>query len=517
MTELQNGLPPGWDCLLDERTGKRYYVNHFTKATTWEDPRNRHRLFQNTAKQMTSVPVEHIPLQHGSPEFKRNHVYPSHPPPIHAFQMNSKAIQMQDMKPITRSPLTLRNGKVKDSSFNIASSQCSTDIEDSVAKLSAMFPTVSETHIKLLLKKYLNREALVISALQVEKYPITTPGPFSTPPPQRNIHVNIKGGASNTGSPILRGLVGSQGFRNSPKPHSSPKLKLRYMKSIFPNADETIILEVLQNNENSIQKSSDVLKDMGYNKKDTMKPPIQKVETATIEKVDDAASKYDAAISHIKTNEEKQLLKGKLKEQYKDVAEHLITIALESVNFDENRASQILNIMKQEDSENNINNHKHQKKEEDTFKTEANSACLSSQMPAQLPISQSRQSIKSLLKVEKRDEIGSYCRIVNENNHNPGSSKHLCNTVGHNSDFTKGPNEKLLLENYVQWQGSNKTIQKGPQGLAKGPNKSLLSNKLYTPCGPNADFHTGPAYGLAKGSIFNQLNKAAAVIESRVK
>ncbi|XP_030765817.1 uncharacterized protein LOC115889849 isoform X5 [Sitophilus oryzae] len=475
MTELQNGLPPGWDCLLDERTGKRYYVNHFTKATTWEDPRNRHRLFQNTAKQMTSVPVEHIPLQvflsyllfliiyvlrltsivfhmlhwmcfsvqHGSPEFKRNHVYPSHPPPIHAFQMNSKAIQMQDMKPITRSPLTLRNGKVKDSSFNIASSQCSTDIEDSVAKLSAMFPTVSETHIKLLLKKY--------------------------------------------------------------------------MKSIFPNADETIILEVLQNNENSIQKSSDVLKDMGYNKKDTMKPPIQKVETATIEKVDDAASKYDAAISHIKTNEEKQLLKGKLKEQYKDVAEHLITIALESVNFDENRASQILNIMKQEDSENNINNHKHQKKEEDTFKTEANSACLSSQMPAQLPISQSRQSIKSLLKVEKRDEIGSYCRIVNENNHNPGSSKHLCNTVGHNSDFTKGPNEKLLLENYVQWQGSNKTIQKGPQGLAKGPNKSLLSNKLYTPCGPNADFHTGPAYGLAKGSIFNQLNKAAAVIESRVK
>ncbi|XP_030765832.1 uncharacterized protein LOC115889849 isoform X7 [Sitophilus oryzae] len=411
MTELQNGLPPGWDCLLDERTGKRYYVNHFTKATTWEDPRNRHRLFQNTAKQMTSVPVEHIPLQ--------------------------------DMKPITRSPLTLRNGKVKDSSFNIASSQCSTDIEDSVAKLSAMFPTVSETHIKLLLKKY--------------------------------------------------------------------------MKSIFPNADETIILEVLQNNENSIQKSSDVLKDMGYNKKDTMKPPIQKVETATIEKVDDAASKYDAAISHIKTNEEKQLLKGKLKEQYKDVAEHLITIALESVNFDENRASQILNIMKQEDSENNINNHKHQKKEEDTFKTEANSACLSSQMPAQLPISQSRQSIKSLLKVEKRDEIGSYCRIVNENNHNPGSSKHLCNTVGHNSDFTKGPNEKLLLENYVQWQGSNKTIQKGPQGLAKGPNKSLLSNKLYTPCGPNADFHTGPAYGLAKGSIFNQLNKAAAVIESRVK
>ncbi|KAK9871538.1 hypothetical protein WA026_012913 [Henosepilachna vigintioctopunctata] len=93
-----------------------------------------------------------------------------------------------------------------------------------------------------------NREVLVISALQVEKNPITTPGPFSTPPPQRNIHqsgiyaplhmtsLGVQS-YSRDASPILRGGSGpsstytgspriGDGYRTS-RPHSSPKLKLR--------------------------------------------------------------------------------------------------------------------------------------------------------------------------------------------------------------------------------------------------------------------------------------------------
>lgn len=49
-------------------------------------------------------------------------------------------------------------------------------------------------------------------------------------------------------------------------------------------------------------------------------------------------------------------VKDKLQEQYKDVANHLITIALESVDFDENRANQILQIMVQEDNQSNGSN-----------------------------------------------------------------------------------------------------------------------------------------------------------------
>lgn len=83
----------------------------------------------------------------------------------------------------------------------------------------------------------------------MEKNPITTPGPFATPPPQRNIHhpgvqsainmtppLGLK--CSRGGSPICRPASGTnstysgspkigENFRNSPRPHSSPKLKLR--------------------------------------------------------------------------------------------------------------------------------------------------------------------------------------------------------------------------------------------------------------------------------------------------
>ncbi len=102
-------------------------------------------------------------------------------------------------------------------------------------------------------QRYYNREAVVISALQVEKHPLTTPGPFSTPPPPGRHNMTQMGvnslitmtpplgrfdAASRTGSPIPRpgscasGSYGSprvgEGFRSSPKPHSSPKMKLRW-------------------------------------------------------------------------------------------------------------------------------------------------------------------------------------------------------------------------------------------------------------------------------------------------
>lgn len=127
------------------------------------------------------------------------------------------------------------------------------------------------------LSSYYNREAVVISALQVEKHPVTMPGPFVTPPAQRHLfHSNSAFymtpparrpdmGASRvtvtsrTASPLPGGrfgslmsmqsgppgatitalgpqhqlgavpalLHGSPQWRSSPKPHSSPKMKLR--------------------------------------------------------------------------------------------------------------------------------------------------------------------------------------------------------------------------------------------------------------------------------------------------
>lgn len=100
-------------------------------------------------------------------------------------------------------------------------------------------------------KRYYNREAVVISALQVEKHPLITPGPFSTPPlprhPLSKKHSLItmtppmsrfEAPTSRTNSPMPArpGSCASgsysprigEVFRSSPKPHSSPKMKLRF-------------------------------------------------------------------------------------------------------------------------------------------------------------------------------------------------------------------------------------------------------------------------------------------------
>lgn len=43
------------------------------------------------------------------------------------------------------------------------------------------------------------------------------------------------------------------------------------MKSIFPKVEETIILDVLGNNDNNVLKTSEALKEMGYEKVDNTK------------------------------------------------------------------------------------------------------------------------------------------------------------------------------------------------------------------------------------------------------
>lgn len=147
------------------------------------------------------------------------------------------------------------------------------DIEASIQKVNTMFPTVNEAHIRDLYKKwvklnslslldwiindsppsrYHNREAVIISALQVEKHPIATPGPYATPPMQRSFqngtgsvaidYSSLLQSSMSRGSPIngratscasgsiFNGSPKIDGYRQSPKPHSSPKMKLRFLK-----------------------------------------------------------------------------------------------------------------------------------------------------------------------------------------------------------------------------------------------------------------------------------------------
>lgn len=81
------------------------------------------------------------------------------------------------------------------------------------------------------------------------------------------------------------------------------------MKSVFPQADETIILEVLQNNENNIQKTSETLKGMGFEKKDTVKVAQQKLEAKMEQKKEEEkveADKFQVPQIRLRTADEKK-------------------------------------------------------------------------------------------------------------------------------------------------------------------------------------------------------------------
>lgn len=74
----------------------------------------------------------------------------------------------------------------------------------------------------------------------------------------------------------------------------------------------------------------------------------------------------------------------------------------------------------------------------------------------------------------------------------------------------------MYRSEYMKCQGPNKGLQKGPQGLSKGPNPENLLEQKYKACGPNLKLRKGSNLGLAKGSIFAQF-KRFVTGESRVK
>ncbi|KAK4877196.1 hypothetical protein RN001_009702 [Aquatica leii] len=394
MAELQNPLPSGWDCLLDKRTGRPYYVNHFTKTTTWDDPRLQSRRYQ------ASIP--------------------------HPIELTV----LQDFGHIRNSP---RTSRMQDTTLTTA-----VNTEEAVTKISTMFPTVSDTHIRLLLKKY--------------------------------------------------------------------------MKFIFPKAEETMILDILSSNDNNIQKASEILKDMGYEKRENAKPSRAVIKPEP-PKVEEPMPRVEPKM---KTVADKKIIQSKIEAKYKDVPGQVITIALDSVDFDEQRAEQILDIMVQEENDKTENGN--------ITNNQSIEEILVDPLTNTVPVSQSRQSLKSLLKTEKSDysmkESASFSRVLEETADDMAGdfkSPNITDTNGANRSLVRGANQELLLEDYIKWQGPQPRLHQGPlKGLAKGPNPSLLNSRTYQACGPNAELRKGPKIGLAKGSIFSQF-KGVLVGESRGK
>ncbi|XP_055847200.1 uncharacterized protein LOC129912792 isoform X1 [Episyrphus balteatus] len=103
------------------------------------------------------------------------------------------------------------------------------------------------------------------------------------------------------------------------------------MKNVFPKADETLLLDILANSDNNVQKASETLIAMGYVKRD------------------EECNKIIPLRPMVYTEEEKNQMKIRLQEKFKEIAERIISMALESVNYSEDRATQILQIVHDED------------------------------------------------------------------------------------------------------------------------------------------------------------------------
>uniref|UniRef100_A0A8D8EYV7 (northern house mosquito) hypothetical protein n=1 Tax=Culex pipiens TaxID=7175 RepID=A0A8D8EYV7_CULPI len=683
--QIEQNLPPGWDCKYDSRTGRYYYVNLFTKTTTWEDPRARFRQLQTGAPLHISNDNISVQPVHGSPY----HVYPSSNsfyPAQQAFQnppsgvpsltaspnLATKLQQQQQLElaaMMRSSPHTPRmglGGRTMQQETSFSNNVTAADTDATVAKINSMFPTVPETHIRMLLKKYYNREAVVISALQVEKHPLTTPGPYSTPPlPQRHFHNTAMGvvsafqmtpvlggrsevSTSRTGSPIPRpascasgsyygypqhGSPRSNGVDvrySSPKPHSSPKLKLRYLKSFFPKAEETLILDVLANADNNVQTASQQLITLGYERREQ---PLNRGSRKGSDKDGQTAGPSGEGGQRVetqtptpkpKTPEEKKKIKARLQAKYKDIAERIIMMALESVDYSEDRAKQILNIVIQEDKEKkksvkidaphkpdedkenaggqqsgtpsrsnstssnrqrtkkgsvdsegnpteilvdgtgtNINNNNETGNasiEITTSTTPTSSTAIIKDSPqslappaapetgtgSELTSSSSSDSTAAILATSgighsasmattttitsaskqsrprakgehakysifrsssSEDELDGNAAATRAATQDKMASASYNNTPristrGPNAKLFRGPNDDLLLADYVTWSGANPDLVKGSQKLAHGPDRSIRMERSYKAHGPNGDLCKGPAAGLAKGSMY---------------
>ncbi|KAL0123407.1 hypothetical protein PUN28_005736 [Cardiocondyla obscurior] len=528
-------LPPGWECRYDIRSGRPYFINHFNRTTTWEDPRVRYWQYSQYIQSQNSMALssaattisQDIPMQTGGSGSggHLNHrvpqIYPT-PSPYHNPQLAFLPPSAQDLKtPLSfksTSAMTTRFGDLTlGSPTPVRNTETSftqnSDSESQVAKINAVFPTVSDTHIRLLLKKYHNRAALVMSALQVEKNPLCAPGPctpvgvhsnYAIPRwrlPAHSIHATLT-------------LSPPRGVRPAP---NSPKMKLRYLKNVFPKVDETILLDILEQSDNNVQKASEKLIDLGYEKRNPIVPAKIIPKKNEEEEIHDDQS-APTPPPRIKSLEEKNKLKTRLMEKYKNLPDRIVMLAMDSVDYDEEKAIHILNIVMAEEATRPLcaSSSQSSKSDERKYSPPVTEAIKLSASPIK-KINNEAETEK-LKRSKNKTEIPKVSRGTSTTEDKEYKSPYLTKPIGSNSDIAKGANNDLLLPDYAPWSGPDPNLlAKQPflRSLAIGHDASLISTRDYVAKGSQSELRKGPLRGLAQGSIYSQRNIANT--ESRGK
>nr|XP_016934891.1 uncharacterized protein LOC108013512 isoform X3 [Drosophila suzukii] len=293
-------MPPGWDCKYDQTTGNCYYINYLTKAMQLEDPRGRsYRQLQDERCSTESIALQQLvsPPQtsHNSSPY---HVHPSNNlTAIRAFQER----QHPTLHNVSTSPLLSASSR--------GQLEMSSPLPFQRARLGANLSrrsTIQETS-------------------------------FTTQAETDAVVTKIQNMFPTAGENHIRLLL------------------KRYMKNIFPKADEELLLDILANADNNVQFASEKLISLGYTKREMQQPHRPNNRPPELSPEQKAAG--DQGGVHIPlrpkeyTEEEKIKMQTLLKEKYPQIAERIILMALESVNYAEDRATQILQIVQDEDEQ----------------------------------------------------------------------------------------------------------------------------------------------------------------------
>ncbi|XP_076178246.1 uncharacterized protein LOC143152241 isoform X2 [Ptiloglossa arizonensis] len=527
-------LPPGWECRYDIRSGRPYFINHFNRTTTWEDPRVRYLQYsqyvqsQNSMALSSATTSQSIPMQSGgnggsghlgyASAHRAPQIYPT-PSPYLNPQLAFLPPSLQELKtPLSLNSVNAMTNRFGDMTLgsptpikNMETSLTqNSDFELQVAKINAMFPTVSDIHIRFLLKKYHNRAALVVSALQVEKNPLCAPGPCTPVGVHSNYAIprwRLPAHAIHAAS----ALSPPRGVRPAP---NSPKMKLRYLKNVFPKVEETMLLDILEQSDNNVQKASEKLIDLGYEKRNPTAP-----KSLTKRKEEEQAKNEQTAPTRpprMKNLKEKCIMRVRLMKKYKSVPERIIDLAMDSADYDEERATHILNIMIIEEATKPLcTSSSHSRSDERKDSPPITEAVKLTASPIKKVVkdTESEKSKRSKNKIE----IPKVSRGTSTAEDSEYKSPYLTKSVGPNSDLPEGANNDLLLPDYASWSGpdpnllTNETFSKT---IANGHDPSLVSGSRYVAKGPNPELRKGPLRGLTQGSIYSQRNVANT--ESRV-
>jgi len=191
-----------------------------------------------------------------------------------------------------------------------------------------------------------------------------------------------------------------------------------------------------------------------------------------------------------KTDQEKEDLRRQVKHAYEnqyDIPERILYMALESVLYDEGKANDLIKTMIEDDLE----------RQEAQDDVSSNAPRASQRVPPK-PKAQHRagpnQTSHGRANEISNTRISRERGIKRKEETTAFKSDYKSIAKGPNTDLRKGPNDELLLTDYISWNGPNPELRKGAnQSLVEGPqtHKTMGSRNLAK----------GPA-GLAKGSAY---------------